>query len=55
MDPTLDTLLADISKALRLKERAERSRVNAEARKKKAHYAYLQLMDTFHAREYTLS
>ncbi len=53
-DLPLATLLDQMRASILLKDEAERARVNAEARKAKAHITYLQLMDVFHAKEYTL-
>lgn len=51
---TLDELLGQMKEALISKESAERARVKAEFKRKKAQYNYLHLMDIFRNKEYKI-
>lgn len=53
-DKTLIGLLEEIRTAVVQKDNAERARVHAEERKRKAHINYTLLMDIFRNREYII-
>lgn len=46
--------MLDIEKAIEAKEQAEKARIQAEFKRKRAHYNYLSLMDMLRANEYTI-
>lgn len=51
---TLTQLLDEIKSAVEEKEMAEKARVRAEEKRRKANYLYNQLMDVFRAKEFTI-
>ena len=53
-DLPIKELLNQIGEALEAIETAERARVQAEHKKSKARYNYLNLMDRLRAKEYTI-
>lgn len=53
-DKTLKELMKEIEESIEAKDSAERARVNAEAKKKKAHYNYLHAMEELQDGEYVL-
>ena len=53
-DKPLKELLDEIGRCIEAVDSAERARVNAEFKKKKAHYDYLKALEQLEAKEYTL-
>ena len=54
-DPTLTQLLQEIKYAVEEKEMAEKARVRAEEKRRKANYIYNHLMDVLRAKEFTIN
>lgn len=53
-DRTLKNLMLDIETAFKAKESAEKARINAEFKKKRAHYDYLSLMEMLRCNEFSI-